>query len=86
MAAKILPGLAEANGHIVYDPLLQYKINDIENGVIKYYGFTDVYGSWYILKISNSGTTSRYARGGSGYSTAWENRASLGYDYFDALF
>jgi hypothetical protein len=65
----------------------EYRINDLdESGATKYYGFTDRYGNWYILQMTD--TTARYARGDSNtnYTQAWANRTSLSYNYYHEVF
>lgn len=58
---------------------------------VRYYGFLNSKGEWYIQEFdtsagANSLRTYRYARGTSGYTTAWTNRESLTYDYFNEIF
>ncbi|MBI5044621.1 MAG: hypothetical protein HZC02_01735 [Candidatus Levybacteria bacterium] len=50
-----------------------------------YYGYLNKDSAWYILKEDSSGNY-RYVKGSSSFSTNWTNRASLTYDYFDAVF
>lgn len=67
------------------DALASYLPADSdESTATKYYGFTDPDGKWYILR--DAGTNYRYAKGDSGYSTNWTNRASLSYDYYHVTF
>lgn len=69
------------------DPLSLYKISDIDDASNpKYYGFLKADGGWYILKEDTTNKTYRYAKGDSDYSTAWTNRASQTYNYFDVVF
>lgn len=58
-----------------------YKITEISGG---YYGFVRADGAWYIM-WNNSGSW-RYVKGASNFSTAWDGRLSLAYDYFDNVF
>lgn len=73
--------------NFVQDPYIQYKaVDEFDDGVstnVKYYGFIEPRGNWYILKNdpSASAKTYRYAFGDSDYETAWTNRASLTYGY-----
>ncbi len=46
-----------------------------------YYGYVDKTGKWAILREKSDGTEYRWAIGGSGYSTAWTNKATQGYGY-----
>lgn len=67
------------------------KIHNIDESTPDYYGFVDVAGNWYILKIdgnsytyAGSNNNSAYAPTTASYATAWTNRASLTYGYFSA--
>lgn len=53
-----------------------------------YNGFLNEQGEWYIQKqvVIGSDISWRYARGNSGYTTAWTGRAGLSYDYVDVVF
>jgi|GEM_PF-2325269 len=65
----------------------QYKISDMDDAASpKYYGFIEKDGAWYITKEDTSAKTYRYCKGASNYSTAWTNRATQDYDYFDKIF
>lgn len=78
--SEIFPGPAPGD-----DPLAKYKISDLdEAGSTKYYGNLDKDGNWYILSLTT--TAARYVKGTSGYTTAWTNRGSQVYGYFDAVF
>lgn len=73
--------------NFVQDPYIQYKaVDEFDDGVatsVKYYGFIEPRGNWYILKNdpSASAKTYRYAFGDSGYEAAWTGRTSLTYGY-----
>lgn len=56
---------------------------DVPDGV-SYYGFLDTDGNWYIERVTGSDID--FARGSSGYSANWSNRASLVYGKFDTVF
>lgn len=82
---KTLPFLPkDLDGRMVYDPLAQYKIADLDESTTSYYGFTDPDENWYILKLT--ATAGRYTKGSEDYTTAWTNRASLNYDYLHEVF
>lgn len=69
------------------DPLEKYKIADMDDASNpKYYGFTDRDGHWYILEEDSTAKTYRYAAGSDEYSSSWNDRASLTYDYFHNVF
>lgn len=73
------------------DPLILYAEADIDDvdgtntlKTVRYYGYTDNRGAWYIKKMDTSGIGStgksiRFAFGQANYSTNWTNRASLTY-------
>ncbi len=63
-----------------------YKISQVDDTTYPaYYGFVDATGAWYIMK-EDSSSNYRYTKGASAFSTAWTNRASQTYDYYDAIF
>jgi|MudIll2142460700_1097286.scaffolds.fasta_scaffold05221_7 hypothetical protein len=64
----------------------EYHISDIdESGATKYYGYVTGKGQWYIMQVTS--TAVRYAKGDTGYTTNWTNRASsVSYDYFNTVF
>lgn len=63
-----------------------FQVSDIdESGDPKYYGFINNKGAWYILK-DTGGTTFRYIKGDTNYTTNWTSRSGLTYDYFYNIF
>ena len=63
-----------------------YEIAEVDDsGTDSYYGFLHQNGAWYITKESSTGAY-RYTKGPSAFATAWTNRLSLTYDYFDNVF
>jgi hypothetical protein len=70
--------------------LTKYRISDVDDvAAVKYYGFLDPAGNWYIMKedTSVSPKTYRYFRGTTGgYLAGWAGRAGLAYDYYDVIF
>jgi hypothetical protein len=66
---------------ITEDLTAKYKISDIDDsGTIKYFGYTDKDGNWFIMSLTS--TEVRFVKGTSGYTTSWTGRAGLAYDYF----
>lgn len=68
------------------NPLVGYKISEVADGVIAYYGFTGNDGGWYIMREDTNTGSFRYAKGASDYTGNWANRESLKYDYFNNVF
>lgn len=83
-------GLKDASGNKI-DPAEKtptdgYNVSQIDDAALpSYYGFVHKSGAWYISKEDSNGAY-RYAAGASNFSTNWTNRASLTYNYFDAVF
>lgn len=81
----------DLNDDPIHDPFSSHKIHNQDvNGVVNYYGYLSIDGSWNIMKESDfdaNGTaqTYRYCVGASTYATAWTNRASLIYDYINNI-
>ncbi len=76
--AKIDPAIKQ--------PTDGYTLAQIDDGVSNtYYGYLNKDGAWYILREDTS-SNYRYTKGSSSFATNWTNRASLTYDYFDAIF
>ena len=68
-------------------PLGNYRLSDQDiNGTIKYYGYVDRNGNWYIAKNDGSDGSWRFIKGSSDYPTNWANRASLEYNYYYNVF
>lgn len=67
-------------------PTDDYKITEIEDDVVSYYGFTNQDGAWRIMMMNTETNSFRYAKGGSDFGRAWKNRENLKYDYFHKLF
>lgn len=67
-------------------PINEYKITELDDDVITYYGFLHQQGHWYIMKQDTIKGTFRYTRGNSDFSKYWANRTKLTYTYFDKIF
>lgn len=52
----------------------------IENGYV-YLGKTKANGNWVIVRFNLADNEARYAKGSSGFPTAWDVRAIQSYDY-----
>lgn len=63
-----------------------YEISEIDDATSPaYYGFVHKTGAWYISREEETGSY-RYVRGSSDFPSAWTNRATQTYDYFDNVF
>ena len=63
-----------------------YKITEIDNGIVGYYGFTNKDGGWLIMKEDTNSGSFRYAKGASNFPLNWDSRTNLKYDYFHDIF
>lgn len=63
-----------------------YKIADIAEGAVTYYGFINKDGAWLIMRHDTSDNSFRYSKDGSNFPGNWANRENLKYDYFYNLF
>ena len=65
----------------------RFKVSDIDGSADPaYYGFLSHTGEWYIMRQQVALDKYRYTRGPKDYITAWNDRASLSYDYFSVAF
>lgn len=87
-SAKI--ALEDTTGNLINpaqsQPLDGYRIAEIEDNIISFYGFTNKNGAWYVLRIDTIAGSFRYSRGDRDFSNNWANREALDYDYFDKVF
>jgi hypothetical protein len=68
-------------------PIEGYKVADLDDSANPaYYGYINASGAWYILKEDKTTGAYRYTKGDSAYSTAWTDRASKTYGYFNVIF
>jgi hypothetical protein len=85
-------GVKDSAGHKVdpaqKQPLDGYNISDIDDsGTIRYFGFINKDGAWYILQEDTTNSTIRYRVGDSSYLAAWGVRASgSSYSLFNDVF
>lgn len=79
--------LYDAAGNPIYAwNLGSYIKSDFDdNDAVKYYGYIDSSGNWYIRKEDWTAGTVRFAKGTSGYSANWTSRALLSYALFDGF-
>jgi hypothetical protein len=63
-----------------------YKITEIDDSIIAYYGFTSKDNSWFIMRLDTDTGSFRYARGISDFPGGWTNREQHKYDYYINVF
>ncbi len=74
-------------GQKTVDQLMEgFKIAEIDNADISYYGFIATNGAWYIMQAKTEEGSFRYVRGEAGFPANWANRKKLKYDYLDKVF
>lgn len=59
-----------------------YKISEVDEGSVSYYGFIGKDGAWLIMREETNEGSFRYAKGSSDFPANWANRENLKYDYF----
>src|SRR3989344_1275622 len=67
-------------------PLDGYRISEVDDNIIAFYGFINKNGAWFIMKGDEDTGSFRYARGNSDFPGNWARRENLQYDYFYKLF
>lgn len=67
-------------------PASGYRISEIDDNILSYYGFTNKDSAWLIMREDTQTNSFRYARGDSGFSRNWSKRENLKYDYYYKLF
>ncbi len=96
---KSLPGTAGVAGQVALEdsqgkkidpaqaqPTDGYKISEVEDSQISFYGFTNIEGGWYVLKIDTDTGSFRYSKGDTNFPEGWNNREKLKYGYFSDVF
>ena len=69
-----------------HQPTDGYRISEIDDNLVTFYGFTNRDGAWFIMKEDTDTGSFRYSRGESNYPGSWTNREKLKYDYFNNVF
>lgn len=67
-------------------PSDEYKISEIDDGIISFYGFVNKNGNWLIMREDTQENSFRYANGDSNFTKNWGGRTDLKYDYYHNLF
>lgn len=63
-----------------------YRISEIDDSIISYYGFINQEGSWFIMKEDADSGSFRYVKGSTDFPGNWESRENLTYDYYYKVF
>ena len=99
-AGGLFPGIAPAGSGLTLlkdtagntinpaqnQPLDGYRISEVDDNIIAFYGFINKDGAWFIMKGDEDTGSFRYARGNSDFPNNWARRENLQYDYFYKLF
>lgn len=67
-------------------PMDGYRICEINDDVISFYGYTNKDGAWIIMREDTENNSFRYIRGEAGFRENWDRRESLVYDYYHNVF
>lgn len=81
LANPVVP--LDSLGNVASSPVVRYHISDMDEEA-GYYGFLDIYGGWYIQKVTS--TSIRYIAGKLNYQASWQNRSILAYTYLNDAF
>lgn len=63
-----------------------YRISEVDDNAITFYGFIKKGGAWFIMREDTSNGSFRYVKGDSGFPSNWEGRKTLNYDYYHNVF
>ena len=66
--------------------LSAYKIAEIDDSIVAYYGYLNNNNGWYIMREDTTAGSFRYVRGDSGFPEAWAKRDTPEYDYYGNVF
>lgn len=83
--------LCDESGRLVTGGLSEYGFDKFDDAITTtttaYVGFIRTDGGWYIMKFNTSGIMqAEYAKGDASYTTNWNNRVSITYGYYNAIF
>lgn len=67
-------------------PMDGYRISEIDDNIIAFYGFTNTDGAWFVMRADADTGSFRYAKGDSNFPGNWANRENLRYDYYSNTF
>lgn len=63
-----------------------YRISEIDDNIVSYYGFINKDGNWLIMREDTENNSFRYAKGDTDFSKNWGGREKLNYVYYHNLF
>jgi len=63
-----------------------YRISEIDDNIITYYGFTKTGNFWFIMREDTDTGSFRYVKGEGNFPGNWSNRENLKYDYYSNIF
>ena len=69
-----------------HQPTDGYRISEIDDDTITFYGFTNKDGAWFIMREDTDTGSFRYVRGDVNLASNWSNRKNLSYDYYNNVF
>lgn len=82
--------LQDSNGKVVdpaeRQPMDGYKISEVDDNIITFYGFTNKVGAWIIMREDTETGSFRYLKGASDFPHSWAKHEKLAYDYFHNVF
>lgn len=67
-------------------PMDGYRISEIDDNVITYYGFINKDKAWVVMRQDTDTGSFRYSKGDSNFPGNWAKREKLKYDYFSDIF
>lgn len=63
-----------------------YRISEVDDNAITFYGFIKKGGAWFIMKEDTDTGSFRYTKGDKDFSNNWSQRENLSYDYYSNVF
>lgn len=63
-----------------------YRISEVDDNIITFYGFTNKDGGWFIMREDSDTGSFRYSKGDSNFPGSWTKREKLRYDYYNNIF
>ena len=63
-----------------------YRISEIDDRLVSYYGFVNNQGNWMIMREDTETSAFRYSTGKTNFPISWADRENLKYSYYHELF